>query len=443
MNVYEKYLRSLSLLIDETHSDYEAMENAILIIESTKWAVQLAMQQSGDRYVAMDAIYRMGGLTGGITDNPERKLLAEFDAPVAYAKKTRGRHVAVFTDLMVIAKARDGEATSAKEVIPLDTIELTTFTSEKYTTWVQIEAPSCGRLAIKIKTEAEYSSVLSELKFRVKSVDTTDVYVKPSPSLTSSASPSDPSGVRKFVPRGRNSIFGKSFLSLTETEGRKAIGVPLIVETMCNFLLGHLEVEGLFRLSGAWEEINALAQHIDEDPGRNIPETTNPLVAASVFKTFFMESAEPLVLYDLYQEFVRIAGSVTEATLVEEVVPVLRRFPFEHIQTYLYLVDFLKITADYSFANKMGSRNLAIVFTPSLFRTKAITDTGISDIQNLSKLLRLLIDRHQDIKAFLNVKQNLYFTDGSEQGEGEAGAGAGAEGGGYGDEGYQVQSLSI
>lgn len=413
INVYEKYLRSLSLLIDETHPDYAPMEQAILIIESTKWAVQLAMQQSGDRYVAMDAIYRMGGLTGGISDNPDRRLVMEFDASVTYPKKTRTRHVVLFTDILLIAKIKDNTSGTAKEILPINSISLTTFTNEKYSHYIQIESDSIERIAIKIKSESEYTNILSELKFRVKNVFSSECFVKVSSEPSTAASSSS-----KAAPqRSKDSIFGKSFLSLTELEGRKAIGVPLIVETMCNFLVGHLEVEGLFRLSGGFDEINALVQHIDRDPDRSIPDSTNPLVAASVFKMFFMESAEPLVMYNLYSEFVRVAGDVTDENIVDVVEPIFRRFPFEHIQTYLYLVDFLKITADYSFANKMDSRNLAIVFTPSLFRTRTIDDTGITDIQHLSKLLKMLIDRHQDIKNRLNIRQNLYFTTGQETDE--------------------------
>lgn len=418
INVYEKYLRSLSLLIDESHPDYSPMEQAILIIESTKWSVQLAMQQSGDRYVAMDAIYRMGGLTGGISDNPDRRLVAEIDASVIYPKKTRTRHIVLFTDILLIAKIKDSTNGIAKQIIPIDSISLVTFTNEKYSHYMEIESESTERIAIKIKSDTEYTNVLSELKFRVKNVSSSECFIKVSSESSSSSlssSSSSSSSSKSIHPYGKDSIFGKSFLSLTELEGRKAIGVPLIVESMCNFLLGHLEVEGLFRLSGGVEETNALIQHIDRDPDRSIPESTNPLVAASVFKMFFMESAEPLVMYNLYSEFVRVASTVTDDNVVDEVEPIFRRFPFEHIQTYLYLVDFIKIMADYSFANKMDSRNLAIVFTPSLFRTKTIEDTGITDIQRLSRLLKILIDRHQDIKNRLGVRQNLYFTSGSAQ----------------------------
>lgn len=412
INVYEKYLRSLSLLIDETHPDYAPMEQAILIVESAKWAVQLAMQQSGDRYVAMDAIYRMGGLMGNISDNVDRRLVTEIDVSVVYPKKTRSRHIVLFNDIMIIAKMKDNSNGKTKEMVQIDTISLTTFTNEKYSHWIQIEAESCGKLAIKVKSEAEFNNILSELKFRVKAVCSAESYVKVTSSDTSLSS-----GLasQQQLQRPKDSIFGKSFLCLTEIENRKAIGVPLIVESMCNFLLGHLEVEGLFRLSGSIDETNALIQHIDRDPNRSIPESTDPLVAASVFKTFFMESAEPLVMYSLYPEFVAVAGSATDDTLVDAVVPIFKKFPFEHIQTYLYLIDFLKIVSDYSFANKMDSRNLAIVFTPSLFRTRAIEDTGITDIQHLSKLSKMLIDKHRDIKARLNVRQNLYFTDGSAQ----------------------------
>lgn len=132
----------------------------------------------------------------------------------------------------------------------------------------------------------------------------------------------------QFDPELSSRQFGVEVSRLTSDERT----VPLVVEKLINYIEMHgLYAEGIYRKSGSANKIKELKQGLDtgtvRDPrgGRTWPSVTrspchrtdvdsvnldsyNIHVIASVFKQWLRDLPNPLMTFELYEEFIRAMG---------------------------------------------------------------------------------------------------------------------------------------
>lgn len=78
------------------------------------------------------------------------------------------------------------------------------------------------------------------------------------------------------------------------------------------------------------------------------------------------ELPEPLLTYNLYKDFIRIAERHSKAERKTEIKAILTKLPKENYANLRYLTRFLSIVQQRSALNKMSSQNLAIVMSPNM-----------------------------------------------------------------------------
>jgi hypothetical protein len=131
-------------------------------------------------------------------------------------------------------------------------------------------------------------------------------------------------------------------------------------------LISHSDImkEGIFRIPGRATNILEMKISYEQGNGLNIenPDTHD---VAGLLAQFFRELPEPLLTDELYDDWV-IAVKRDEGEMIAELAYLVRRLPEANINILKYFIEFLAAIAKHSGANRMGARNLALVFGASL-----------------------------------------------------------------------------
>jgi hypothetical protein len=169
------------------------------------------------------------------------------------------------------------------------------------------------------------------------------------------------------------SMFGRLLAEQVRSEGgdRK---VPLVVEKCVQAVekLG-MDYEGIYRKSGGTSQLKIIAQLFDNRQPFNLEnrDRFNDISAiTSVLKNYFRELPEPLLTFELHERFIECAESKTNSSKKEvEMRELVKALPKEHFDTIKVLIQHLHRVQGKSEENRMNSRNLGVVFGPTLMRS--------------------------------------------------------------------------
>lgn len=160
------------------------------------------------------------------------------------------------------------------------------------------------------------------------------------------------------------SIFGQSLSAWTRRVGYP---FPPCISNMMEHLqqVGHM-APGIFRRAGGRLRIQALRNCLEKDINWNSFSDWQPYDVADVVKQYFRELPECLLTNKLSANLIHIYTHSTESNL-----SILRwaviSLPDENRIALQSLLYFLNGLANRSSVTQMGSNNLAICFTPTLF----------------------------------------------------------------------------
>jgi hypothetical protein len=132
--------------------------------------------------------------------------------------------------------------------------------------------------------------------------------------------------------------------------------------------LGGCKTEGIFRVPGDIEGVNALKLRVENGQySLGVEETgiNDPSVPASLLKLWLRELAEPLIPASLYPLAIACPPDQPAPALT-----VLDRLPETNLLVAKYLVKYLQLIGDprHQPVTKMNVSNLAMVFAPSFLR---------------------------------------------------------------------------
>jgi len=107
-------------------------------------------------------------------------------------------------------------------------------------------------------------------------------------------------------------IFGQPIDDVIEKEKSAGIsrdGIPTVVTRCINYLIPkHTSEEGLFRVSGASTEVQAMKEAFDKGETVDIEGEVNPHNVTGLLKQFVRELPSPLIPQDKQTAFIVIAG---------------------------------------------------------------------------------------------------------------------------------------
>uniref|UniRef100_A0A674BBL1 Rho GTPase-activating protein 39 n=1 Tax=Salmo trutta TaxID=8032 RepID=A0A674BBL1_SALTR len=129
--------------------------------------------------------------------------------------------------------------------------------------------------------------------------------------------------------------------------------------------LGGAQTEGIFRVPGDIDEVNALKLQVDQ---WRIPENlSDPNVPASLMKLWYRELEEPLIPMAFYKQCVSNYDDPVAAITVVQCLPELNRL------VLCYFIHFLQVFAQPANVSvtKMDVNNLAMVMAPNCLRCQS------------------------------------------------------------------------
>uniref|UniRef100_A0A8D2CSC0 SH3 domain-binding protein 1 n=1 Tax=Sciurus vulgaris TaxID=55149 RepID=A0A8D2CSC0_SCIVU len=180
--------------------------------------------------------------------------------------------------------------------------------------------------------------------------------------LRDNHSQADPSPSMTATPFSR--VYGVSLASHLQELARD---IALPIEACVLMLLSEgMQEEGLFRLAAGASVLKRLKQTMASDP-RSLEEfCSDPHAVAGALKSYLRELPEPLMTFDLYDDWMRAASLKDPAARLEALGEACHRLPRENLSNLRYLMKFLARLAKEQEVNKMTPGNIAIVLGPNL-----------------------------------------------------------------------------
>ncbi|KAM6904515.1 GEM-interacting protein isoform 2-T2 [Xenentodon cancila] len=150
-----------------------------------------------------------------------------------------------------------------------------------------------------------------------------------------------------------------------------------------------LSVQGVYRVSGSKPRIQKLCQAFETQKEQVDLADLSPHDITSIIKHFFKELPEPLLTFELYNDFIAVGRSIQHLServttpepkeitdVIQNLQKLLQKLPSYCYSTLQHIVSHLqKVSENYD--NKMSPSNLGIVFGPTLLRPPVSTDTSM------------------------------------------------------------------
>uniref|UniRef100_A0A2A4JC52 Unconventional myosin-IXa-like n=1 Tax=Heliothis virescens TaxID=7102 RepID=A0A2A4JC52_HELVI len=201
----------------------------------------------------------------------------------------------------------------------------------------------------------------------------------------------------------RGKVFGVPLADLPTGESN----IPIVVDRLITTIeMTGLYTEGLYRKSGLSSKVRELRRLLDEAPeaGAERLDAYAVHVRASVLKTFFRELPEPLLTFDLYDDFIRAAQISDPQERVSTIFTILRKLPKPNFDLVERLIFHLARVALGEEHNRMGPNALAIVFAPCILRTHKVqpAQDSLHDIARQTACLEaILVDKMRTVRGML------------------------------------------
>ncbi|XP_056654881.1 SH3 domain-binding protein 1 isoform X2 [Monodelphis domestica] len=159
-------------------------------------------------------------------------------------------------------------------------------------------------------------------------------------------------------------VFGVALKTHLQEMGRD-IALPL--EACVLMLLSEgMKEEGLFRLAAGASVLKKLKQTMALNPSSLEEFCSDPHAVAGALKSYLRELPEPLMTFELYEDWMRAANLKEPMARLEGLREVCGKLPKENLNNLRYLIKFLARLAKEQEVNKMTPSNIAIVLGPNL-----------------------------------------------------------------------------
>ncbi|XP_012548810.1 unconventional myosin-IXAa isoform X1 [Bombyx mori] len=224
--------------------------------------------------------------------------------------------------------------------------------------------------------------------------------VMPSPSIVGAV---DAGGREQMGIVTRGKVFGVPLSELPTGD----TNIPVVVDRLITSIdLKGLYTEGLYRKSGLSSKVRELRRLLDERPEEGVEKLDSYAVhvRASVLKSFFRELPEPLLTFDLYDDFILAAQISDPQERVSSIFTILKKLPKPNFDLVERLIFHLARVALQEEHNRMGPNALAIVFAPCILRTHKVqpAQDSLHDIARQTACLEaILVDKMRTIRGVL------------------------------------------
>uniref|UniRef100_A0A673A0N6 GEM interacting protein n=1 Tax=Sphaeramia orbicularis TaxID=375764 RepID=A0A673A0N6_9TELE len=186
---------------------------------------------------------------------------------------------------------------------------------------------------------------------------------------------------------GRGTVFG---VDLSMMPRDRLDEVPFVVLLCTSEIESRaLSVQGVYRVSGSKPRVQKLCQAFEMQKEQVDLSDLSPHDITSILKHFFKELPEPLLTFDLYNDFIAVGKTIQHLSereslpdtneimdVVHNLQKLLQKLPPYCYSTLQHMMCHLQKVSE-NCENKMSPSNLGIVFGPTLLRPLVSTDMSM------------------------------------------------------------------
>ncbi|XP_056626877.1 rho GTPase-activating protein 44 isoform X2 [Triplophysa dalaica] len=176
--------------------------------------------------------------------------------------------------------------------------------------------------------------------------------------------------------------YGKPLEEHLSLSGRE-IAFP--IEACVTMLLDcGLQEEGLFRVAPSASKLKKLKASLDCGVLDFQECSVDPHAIAGALKSYLRELPEPLLTFDLYDEWIQSTNIADQDKRLQALLNTCEKLPKANSDNFKYLIKFLAKLNEFQDDNKMTPGNMAIVLGPNLLW--ANTEGNITEIMTTVSL---------------------------------------------------------
>lgn len=192
--------------------------------------------------------------------------------------------------------------------------------------------------------------------------------------------------------------------------------VPRFMDNLITLIETHgLFTEGIYRKPGSVQKVKMLKLALDSGLVEISIEEYPVHVLTNTLKAFFRDLPEPLLTFELYDEFIQAAEIHDEKEAVQVLYSLIERVPRVNHDVLERLIFHLARVASKESSNKMSVNALAIIFAPCLLRTNQKTQAQDMFVQMarqqqvvekiLQEQLRKMLATLRDINTLMSAEE--------------------------------------
>ncbi|XP_044298780.1 arf-GAP with Rho-GAP domain, ANK repeat and PH domain-containing protein 3 [Varanus komodoensis] len=190
-------------------------------------------------------------------------------------------------------------------------------------------------------------------------------------------------------------------------------GIPILVNSCVAFITQHgLQHEGIYRKNGAKSRIKELMDEFRRD-ARNVKlRISDHFVedVTDVLKRFFRELEDPVFTTYLHPRWKEAAEIVPKAQRLECYRELLGLLPHLNRRTLAALIGHLYRVQKCAGLNQMNTKNLALLFAPSLFQTDGKGEHEVRVMEDLIDSYVHIFNIDEDQVSQMDLENSLITT---------------------------------
>jgi len=221
----------------------------------------------------------------------------------------------------------------------------------------------------------------------------------------------------EVAPAGsRNKYFGVALADVYEDANRLIDNAPLPVYHCTKTIEKFLELEGIFRVSGTFSEMNKLTEDFEAGRIPDLDRAENKHSVSGLLEKYFRELPQPVTTWSMYEDFMKTADESMDANQqVEHLKTLVARMPPSNRSLLGYFLCLMKKISRHEEVNKMGAKNLGVVFGSIILGPENLLLTlgDKKKLQNQSVVVGLLITNCFELYPSLKEQDNGYLASSS------------------------------
>ncbi|XP_060740924.1 arf-GAP with Rho-GAP domain, ANK repeat and PH domain-containing protein 3 [Tachysurus vachellii] len=189
--------------------------------------------------------------------------------------------------------------------------------------------------------------------------------------------------------------------------------IPIIVDSCIAFItqygLGH---EGIYRKNGAKSRIKLLMEEFRKD-ARNVKLRIGDNFiedVTDVLKRFFREIDDPIFMADLHPYWKEAAKISNKTQRLDRYKELIRGLPRVNRTTLAALISHLYRVQKCANLNQMCTKNLSLLFAPSLFQTDGKGEHEVKIVEDLIDNYLYVFDIDEEHKTQIELEISLITT---------------------------------